>query len=174
MQPFANLSDGGRQLADALSTEKSLEHADAITLVPIMPNGVPVALGIVDGLQSRTSWGIRIEPLDVMRSRDGVSVAAVPTLGDDPVIVVDDGVETGTAAMAAGCALRREIQSRPAGRRPVLLLAVPVCPHQALPDLLGTFDAVVAVHRPLARRSLSWHYVDFDVIDDSRARQLLG
>lgn len=170
MQPFANLRDGGSQLADHLAAQYAM---GAATLVPIMPNGVPVALGIVDSLRSRTLDRIPIEPMDVIRDKDGISIAAIPQLHGDPLIVVDDGVETGTAALAAGRALRGALQAQPAGTSPILLLAVPVCPHQALPELLGVFDAVVAVHRPLARRSLSWHYVDFDLVDDAGARELL-
>lgn len=174
MEPFANLRDGGVQLASELLSAPLLADAYAMTLAPIMPNGVPVTLGMIDGLASRTSLRMRIEPLDVIRSGDGIQIGAVPAIVDDLVVVVDDGVETGTAALASGRALRDVLTPNEKGRRPALLLAVPVCPHQALPDLLGIFDAVIAVHRPLARRSLSWHYVNFDVIDEARARELLG
>ncbi len=83
------------------------------------------------------------------------------------VVVIDDGVETGTAARAAASALRESgVES--------LLLAVPVCPREALADLQHRYDQVVAVVRPLARRSLAWHYADFDTIDDAAAARLLA
>ena len=67
------------------------------------------------------------------------------------VVVIDDGVETGTAAAAAAEVLRD------AGARR-LTLAVPVCPRDAEVGLLDRYDDVVAVVRPLVRRSLRWHY----------------
>ena len=42
------------------------------------------------------------------------------------------------------------------------MLAVPVCPREALADLALRYDDVVAPVRPLVRRSLTWHYETFD------------
>ena len=66
----------------------------------------------------------------------------------------DDGVETGTAARAVATALREAGAVR-------VVLAVPVCPREVEAGLASRFDAVVAVTRPLARRSLRWHYDTF-------------
>ena len=179
MQPFANLRDGGRQLADQLLAPSALEEfefdqLEGITIAPIMPNGVPVALGMVDRLQSQPGPTIRLDPIEVQRTDEGVTVTAVPGTQNRVVVVVDDGVETGTAALAAGRAVRTTTGAVLGDPQLLLLLAVPVCPHQAMPELARVFDAVVAVHRPMARRNLTWHYLDFDVINDEQARDLLA
>jgi predicted phosphoribosyltransferase len=86
----------------------------------------------------------------------GAAVGEV--LGVDVVhletVRTDDGVETGTAARAVASALRAAGASR-------VVLAVPVCPREAEADLRLRFDDVVAVDRPLVRRSLRWHYETF-------------
>lgn len=177
MEQFANLRDGGVQLATQLCASPDwsafkFDPAEVITLAPIMPNGVPVVLGMIDYLRTRPFPRIQVEPLEVERSSDGVTISAVP-LVQQAVIVVDDGVETGTAALAAGRELRANAGSSAGEARPWVILAVPVCPHQAMPDLSRVFDAVFAVHRPMARRSLNWHYRDLDLVTDSQARNLL-
>ncbi|MFM7145841.1 MAG: hypothetical protein ACKOW5_05850 [Actinomycetales bacterium] len=173
MKPFANLHDGGVQLAEQLLAATLFADVDAITIAPIMPNGVPVALGLIEQLRSQGGPAVRIEPIHVERTHDGVSITEVPRSRDVVVVVVDDGVETGTAALAAGRALRSDRGAGLGDQHLHLVLAVPVCPHQAIPDLTRIFDAVVAVHRPMGRRSLSWHYVDFDLIDLPKACELL-
>jgi putative phosphoribosyl transferase len=74
------------------------------------------------------------------------------------VVVVDDGVETGTAARAIAHALRTGNPAR-------LVLAVPVCPRQEGGSLALLYDEVIAVVQPLARRSLRWHYANADWLD---------
>ena len=174
MEPFANLRDGGVQLASELLSAPLLADVYALTLAPIMPNGVPVALGLLAQLRSENGLQVRIEPIEATRTDDGLTITGVPQSQDAVIVVVDDGVETGTAALAAGRALRNRQGSQLGERQLVLVLAVPVCPHQAVPDLTRVFDAVVAVHRPIGRRSLSWHFVDFDVIDEYQARELIN
>ena len=41
------------------------------------------------------------------------------------------------------------------------MLAVPVCPRDAVADLRGRYDDIVALDRPLVRRSLRWHDESF-------------
>lgn len=173
MKPFANLRDGGVQLAGQLLAAKVLEEVDAITIAPIMPNGVPVAIGLLEELRSQGGPAVRLEPIQVERTHDGVRITEVPRSRDSVVVVVDDGVETGTAALAAGRALRSDRGAGLGDQHLLLVLAVPVCPHQSMPDLTRIFDAVVAVHRPMGRRSLRWHYVDLDLVDHVQAHTLL-
>ena len=158
MKEFADLADGGRQLAVPLTSR--LEGVDAL-LAPILPNGVPVALGITEGLP------LPVVPLATTRTDEGIRVSASPEHLTGTVIVVDDGVETGTAARAAAQALREAGVDR-------VLLAVPVCPREALADLTLRYDDVIAVATPLVRRSLAWHYEDFDTIDEAEALRRLG
>jgi predicted phosphoribosyltransferase len=158
MSDFADLRDGGRQLAPLLA-RALVDRLDAV-LLPLLPNGVPVTVGLLDGIS------LPVRALAADRSAEGVVVRPPSGIAGGCCVVVDDGVETGTAARAAAAALRE------AGADTVIL-AVPVCPREALADLQHRFDEVVAVAKPLARRALRWHYDDFDTVDREAAEALL-
>jgi predicted phosphoribosyltransferase len=142
---FVDLADGGRRLAailpDAL-VERSL-------LVCIGAGGQVTGAAVAEAL------GVEVVPVPTRRDDDGVHVdlSGVDVEGRY-VLVIDDGVETGTAAMVAGGAIR---ESGAVG----LVLAVPVCPRDSEASLRMRYDDVIAVTRPLARRSLRWHYDTF-------------
>jgi putative phosphoribosyl transferase len=75
------------------------------------------------------------------------------------VVVVDDGIATGTSMRAALKALR--------ARHPAhLVLAVPVAPADTLAALRSEVDQVVCLEQPAVFRSVGEHYVDFDQVDD--------
>lgn len=158
MTDFADLADGGRRLAPLL--------AEAVTgpvvLLAALPNGVPVALAVAELLPEA-----RVRPLAVHRSDEGVVVDPPEDVAGMTVVVVDDGVETGTVARAAAAAVRSSNPAR-------MLLAVPVCPREAMADLQHRYDGIIAALRPLARRDLAWHYSDFDTIDERTALERLG
>ena len=158
MTRFRNLGDGGRALVDPVRAVVSA--LDAPLLLAILPNGVPVAEPIAEALDLAIV-GAAIE-------REGEPrVLELPDVAGRDVIVVDDGVETGTAARLVGAAVRE-------GGAPSLRLAVPICPRQAEAHLQAIYDAIIAVERPLGRRDLRWHYDDFDTIDEAEARQRLA
>jgi putative phosphoribosyl transferase len=75
------------------------------------------------------------------------------------VIVVDDGIATGTTMRAALKALRR----RGAG---FVVLAVPVAPHDTLIALAGEVDRVVCLAEPSPFRAIGLHYEDFHQVGD--------
>jgi len=158
MKSFANLADAGRALA-ALVQQEFSEASDVIVLAA-MPNGVPVAIQVAAVL------GVRATGLPIDRTGDGPVIGALPDAADRVVIVIDDGVETGSVARAAAIALR-ELKPRR------LVLAVPVCSREAMAGLAHLYDEIIAVERPLGRRALAWHYDDFDTIDDATATRLL-
>lgn len=159
MRDFTDLRDGGRRLGTVLVAD--LDASANVVLVPALPNGVPVVLGI-DAVHR---WPVH--PLEVERGEDGVRIAAQPELAGRVAVVVDDGVETGTVARAAAAALRTSGVAE-------LVLAVPVCPHEAVADLQRRYDRILAVVRPMARRDLTWHYDDVDTVDVATARALLA
>jgi predicted phosphoribosyltransferase len=157
MTDFADLADGGQRLV-ALLRDAAVATDDAC-LVAIVPNGIPVAEPLADAL------GLPL--VGAYLDREGEPrVVEIPEIAGRAAIVVDDGVETGTAATLVGVALRDAGASR-------LVLAVPVCPHQADAALRLLYDDIVAIARPLARRDLRWHYAAFDTIDEAEARRRL-
>lgn len=156
MTDFTDLRDGGRRLAPML--EPLLSETPLI--LAVMPNGVPVAVGI------REVIDVEVRGLPVTRSDDGAVAKPFDDVDGRLVIVVDDGVETGTVARAAAAALR------PLGPRR-LVLAVPVCSREVMADLALRYDQVIAPVTPMGRRALTWHYAIFDTIDDETARSVL-
>lgn len=142
---FVDLADGGRRLA-ALLTPDILGDA----LVVCIGEG-----GQVTGRAVAEELGIVVVPVATTRTDDGVLVdLSSVDVADRSVVVVDDGVESGTAALAAWAAFRE------AGATHVVL-AVPVCPVDAEEGLRLRYDDVIAVTKPLERRTLRWHYETF-------------
>jgi putative phosphoribosyl transferase len=76
------------------------------------------------------------------------------------VIVVDDGIATGTTMRAALRALRRRRPGR-------LVLAVPVAPRDTLTQLRDEVDQVVCLAQPDPFNAVGQHYDDFHQVDDA-------
>jgi len=143
MRVFASKAAAGQELAPLV--QAAVTETASVALLGVDPGGMPVARAVADAL------GLEVHPVSLVEGAQGLTVGPLPDLAGQVVIVVDDGVETGTAAKAIAAALE---SLRPVRR----VLAVPVCPHQALATLQLVYDEVIAIERPLARRSLRWHY----------------
>ncbi len=143
---FADRAAAGRALA-SLVTEVLGDGSEAL-LLAVVPGGIEVAAPVAAAL------GVRAVPLTVERSDTGVRATVPAGVADRTVIVVDDGVETGRTAAAVAAALR-------AAGAADAVLAVPVCPRETAAHLARQYDEIVAVVRPLGRRSLRWHYTDY-------------
>jgi putative phosphoribosyl transferase len=99
--------------------------------------------------------------LDEIARRRAVYLAGrapLPVQGRD-VVLVDDGLATGTTARAAILALRR---NRPAS----LTLAVPVAPSDTVRELGRLVDALVVLAMPEPFRAIGLHYDDFHQLSD--------
>ena len=83
------------------------------------------------------------------------------------VIVVDDGVATGSTATAVG----RWLGQAGAARR---VLAVPVAPPSTAERLGGSYDDVVALATPEAFFAVGEFYTDFRQVTDDEVRELLA
>lgn len=75
------------------------------------------------------------------------------------VIVVDDGIATGTTVRAALKALRRRQPAR-------LVLAVPVAPSDTLAQLRTEVDDIVCLAEPDPFHAIGLHYLDFHQVGD--------
>jgi putative phosphoribosyl transferase len=82
----------------------------------------------------------------------------VPVAGAT-VIVVDDGIATGTTMRAALKALRRRGAAR-------LVLAVPVAPPDTVAALRKEVDRVICLAEPVPFHAIGLHYVDFHQVPD--------
>ena len=95
--------------------------------------------------------------------RGNVSLAE---LSGRTIIVVDDGLATGSTMRAAVAALR---QSKPAR----IIVAVPVAAAETVRRLRGEADRVVCLSEPLDFHAVSMWYDDFSQTSDDEVRRLL-
>ena len=138
---FPSLSEAASALAALLSTEVRAETDLVVGLGE-------AARGIAEQIAGELGAPVVIVPVE---RGDDVVLGPAPECAGLRVLVVDRGVETGQSALLAARALKESGATW-------IGLAVPVCPRQAEAGLVRVFDEVIAVHRPLARRSLQWHY----------------
>lgn len=82
------------------------------------------------------------------------------------VIVVDDGLATGTTMRAALQALRLRHPAR-------LVLAVPVAPHDTLQRLSPEVDEAVCLATPTPFRAVGEHYLRFPQLEDAEVTAAL-
>jgi len=82
------------------------------------------------------------------------------------VIVVDDGVATGTTMRAALSALRQVSARR-------LIVAIPLAPSSAVMQLAREADDVICVAQPAPFRAVGEHYEDFHQLADEEVIDLL-
>ena len=85
---------------------------------------------------------------------------------DREVIVVDDGLATGTTARAALQGVRRRHPSR-------LVLAVPVAPADTVHALTPLVDELVVLATPEPFRAIGLHYRDFHQLEDAEVMAIL-
>lgn len=161
---FRDRHDAGHRLAVHPHLTHALEQGGDWVVAAVMPGGAPVAAVIA------SHWALPMTPMhrdlsDGEHHLPAFTVEAGHVSGRD-ILLVDDGVETGTASRACAAVLR----SAGAGR---IVLTVPVCSHQAQADLVGHVDEVIALVRPLARRALIWHYDVLDPVDPAVAEALV-
>jgi predicted phosphoribosyltransferase len=96
--------------------------------------------------------------------RDG---RPAPVLAGSPVIVVDDGLATGSTMRAAVEALRRQ-------RAGSITVAVPVGSREACSGLRANADHVVCLLAPYDFYAVGLWYEDFSQVSDDEVRELLA
>ncbi len=83
------------------------------------------------------------------------------------VIVVDDGIATGTTVKAALQALRRREPKR-------LVLAVPVAPRDTIAELRPLVDEIVCLQQPEPFHAIGAFYQDFHQVSDEEVTEMLA
>jgi putative phosphoribosyl transferase len=82
------------------------------------------------------------------------------------VILVDDGIATGSTVKVALKALRRSAAGR-------VVLAVPVAPRSTVEALREEADEVICLSMPEPFHAVGLHYVDFEQTSDEEVIHLL-
>ncbi|OFW09666.1 MAG: phosphoribosyl transferase [Acidobacteria bacterium RIFCSPLOWO2_12_FULL_59_11] len=90
-----------------------------------------------------------------------------PDILDRTVILVDDGIATGTTMQAAIRALRKQHPAR-------LIVAVPVAPLSTVLEWRADAQEAVCLQTPEAFEAISHWYEDFNQVSDEEVCDLLG
>ena len=122
------------------------------------------AVGVDDHAFARAAAQARAE---LERRDQAFGTAEAPPLGGADVILVDDGLATGSTMLAAVAAVR---QLKPAR----VMVAVPVAPASALQALRRVADTVVCPQVPADFVAVGQAYADFDQLSDADVRRLLS
>jgi predicted phosphoribosyltransferase len=128
---------------------------------PALPN----PLGLLDHL---IAW-LSIRERQILEQREHVyrGNAPSPDVRGKTVILVDDGLATGTTIRAALGALRQHTPVR-------LVVAVPTAPPETCAALRTEVDELVCVMTPQPFDAVSRWYADFAQTTDAQARDLLA
>lgn len=86
---------------------------------------------------------------------------------DKVVLLVDDGVATGSTMLAAIALLRAEAPKR-------IVVAVPVAPDELRPKLAAVADDVIILRMPRPFHAVGAHYRDFDQVPDAEVTAALA
>lgn len=158
---------------------------DVVVTRKISPPGEPeYALGAVgqDGevildRQAAESLGVGQEYLDseIQRKRDEVRERTFKFRGDRPfpaiggrcVILVDDGIATGSSIGAAVLYLKRMKPEE-------IVVAVPVAPRDAVETLSEGGNRVVCLETPGPFFAIGEFYEDFEQVDDEEVKSILA
>jgi putative phosphoribosyl transferase len=90
-----------------------------------------------------------------------------PVIKDRTVIIVDDGLATGSSMKAAVAALRQQQPSR-------LIIAVPTAPVETCAELRKVADEIVCPMTPEPFYAVGGSYVDFRQTTDEEVRNLIS
>lgn len=148
MTIFASFAEAGRLLGIEVVASGTFQDACVIGL---NARGQLVGSAVADAL------GVPCEAVDIVKAADSVTTTQLPQTLGRTVVVVDDGVESGTAARTIGAAIRAIGASR-------IVFAVPVCPQDRLEELAATYDDVAVLHICTEGLPLAGHYLDFDLL----------
>ncbi|MGK7872817.1 MAG: phosphoribosyltransferase [Xenococcaceae cyanobacterium] len=91
----------------------------------------------------------------------------VPDMSNRTIILVDDGIATGSTLRAAIAALRQQ-------QPKTIVVAVPVAPPSTCKELKAEVDKVVCLRTPEPLYSISLWYEDFSQTTDGEVRNLLA
>ncbi len=121
--------------------------------------------------------GVTVQQVEAVAARETAEIARrercyrgerpAPALAGRTVVLVDDGIATGSTMKAAVQIVRQQHPAR-------VVLAVPVAPPDALQEFAPLVDEVVCLEAPLRFRAVGQWYRDFDQTSDEEVQDLLA
>jgi putative phosphoribosyl transferase len=119
-----------------------------------------VRRSVGEGADAYIERQAKVELAEIARRRQAWLHGRPPAdVAGRTVVVVDDGVATGTTMRAALQALRLRGPAK-------LVLAVPVAPRETLQRLAAEVDELVCLATPSPFRAVGEHYLSFPQLDD--------
>lgn len=131
----------------------------------VVDETVRASIGVHRGWIERQA-AVELREIERRRRLYRADRARVPLAGAT-VVLVDDGIATGTTVRAALQALRRRGPAR-------VVLAVPVAPPETLARLRDDVDEVVCLAQPTPFVAVGCHYVEFGQVGDDEVRSSLA
>jgi putative phosphoribosyl transferase len=169
---FAVAMTLGLELDILLVRKLGLPHQPEYAIGAVGSGGVRVLQAGVPGLM-----GVTQEQVDALTARELLEIErrtrlyrggrAPPVLGGRTVIVVDDGIATGSTMLAAVQVARGHEARR-------VVVAAPVAPPDTLAALEAVADEVVCLAAPPHFRAVSQWYETFDQTSDEEVQDLLA
>ncbi|THC40125.1 phosphoribosyltransferase [Massilia sp. Mn16-1_5] len=169
---FAVAMTLGLTLDILLVRKLGLPYQPEYAIGAVGSGGVRVLQAGVPGLM-----GVTQEQLDAITARELLEIErrtrlyrggrAQPVLADRTVIIVDDGIATGSTVLAAVQVARGH------GARRVVV-AAPVAPPDTLDALQAVADEVICLATPPQFRAVSQWYDTFDQTSDEEVQDLLA
>ncbi len=174
---------GGVVVAEEVAAQLGAELDIVVPRKLRAPQNPELAIGAVaeDGslyLDDRTIWALRVDQTYIDQEAafqvEEIRRRLQAYRGDRPpphvagrtVILVDDGIATGSTMIAAV----RSVRAKNAGR---VVVAVPVAPPESVRRLQQEADEVVCVHEDPYFMAVGQFYEDFRQVSDEEVRAIL-
>jgi predicted phosphoribosyltransferase len=109
----------------------------------------------------------REEAEELARRESMYRAAPAPQLGGRVVVLVDDGLATGSTMRAAVQAVRQQHPAR-------VIVAVPVGARETCAELRSIADEVICARTPTPFSAVGQWYMDFNQTSDDEVRELLA
>jgi putative phosphoribosyl transferase len=121
------------------------------------------------GINKEIIQGVAAEELQELQRRDRTYRGDAPPINvkNKTIILIDDGIATGSTIGAAIALLK---QQQPAS----IVVAVPVAPRSTYKELHSEVDEIVCLQTPELMSAIGVWYEDFSQTTDEEVRELLG
>jgi len=130
----------------------------------LINRAVTTTLHIPEDMVDRVAWEETVERM--RRERLYGRGREMPELNDKIVIIVDDGIATGSTMMLAVQALREQQPGR-------IVVAVPVAPAEVVSQLSSVADEVICLAEPQPFVAVGAWYEDFHELSDQEVCTIL-